>query len=81
MSPNTYCHVYTTDGPNKEAALAVAIAGYVARWGIKPANVFVHPDMLPIIAGGVVILADKRLPAGQFWLEVPAALALGGNGR
>ena len=81
MPANTFCHVFTVDGGAWQAALTFAARRYQERWGLQPFNVFVHPDAPALEAPGLAVLPDERIPARQLWLEVPAQLAMGGNGR
>ncbi len=81
MPANTHCHVFTIDGSDWQAALIFAAKRYQERWGLQPFNLFVNPAAPALAAPGLAILPDDRIPVGQLWLEVPAALAKGGNGR
>ena len=70
IEPNTYCHAFTLDEPNKEAALDVAVAGYVARWKVRPTWGFINPSTAPIKTSSVHLIEDARIPVGHVWLQV-----------
>ncbi len=68
--PNTYCHAFTIDEPNKLAALNVAIGTYVARWKVRPTWGFINSSTAPIKGSSVHLIEDDRIPVGHVWLQV-----------